>query len=125
MDSTFPAGFAGEVVSITKGSDNYIIECSQLDLEDVVDSYCHTIDVYSTDNDNYLQSKTRGAFDPITISIPTLSYSWGLSGSLQLSDAAFTVSNTIGASLKPIYRIKGTDIVDKEHGRLTALYSPI
>ena len=122
MDSTFPAGFAGEVVSITKGSDNYIIECSQLNLEDVVDSYCHTIDVYSTDNDNYLQSKTRGAFDPITISIPTLSYSWGLSGSLQLGDAAFTVSNTIGASLKPIYRIKGTDIVDKEHGRLTALY---
>ena len=115
MTGLFPGGFAGEVVSVVNNDENVTVECSTLDLEDVLDSYGYTLDMETADSQEAHMVSRSGSIKTRYFDLPTLSHSWELGAGY----AAFSVDGTIEASLTPKLTVRGTDIVDPVRGRLT------
>lgn len=116
MSDIFPCGFFAEVVAVRKEDGFIVVECSGLELEDVFDSYCYIVDVVSTDESASAPRRdvTPPNVDKV-INVPYMSHSWSFGAGYSL----FSVSNTVEASLKPTFRIRGNDLVDPERGRQT------
>lgn len=114
MTQMFPCGFAAEVVNVERTGDYNIVECKGLELEDVFDSYCYTVNMES-DNDEAAARASENTFTPKTIHIPKLSHSW----SIGVGTPLFDVDGSVEAWVKPTFHIKGTDMVDPKRGRIT------
>ena len=112
MTDMFPCGYAGKVIAVTRKDGCCVIECEDVELEEIFDSYSYTINLSS---DETKPSLIRRAPIDKTVTVPKLSHSWSVGAGVSL----FSVSNTVETSLKPSFHIKGTDIVDPVRGRLT------
>ena len=114
MTEVFPCGFAAEVVGTEQTTDYYIVECKGLELEDVFDSYCYNVNVMP--EEKVAAARASGnTFTPKTIHIPKLSHSW----SIGIGTPLFDVDGSVEAWVKPIFHIKGSDMVDPKRGRIT------
>lgn len=118
MTEMFPCGFAGEVASIENSGDTIIVACNGLELEDVFDSYCYTVDIASSEDsisDGRAEAKARKPSIDQNFTIPKLSHSWSVGAGYSI----FNVSGNVESSLSARFNIKGNDIVEPKRGRLT------
>lgn len=119
MSEMFPMGFIGEVIDVSENGETISVTCCDTDMEEVFYSYCSVINRESK-NDSKNANSPKHALDiNKTFVIPPLSYSWDLSGSVDiLPDAQFGLSGTTSASLNPKFTVKGFDLVDPDRGRI-------
>ena len=116
MSDVFPAGFAGEVVSVEKNADGYMMECAAASLEDIFETF------YSVNHGNSEQTRAgivkSGSITvgPTTVLLPTPALE-NLSHSVEVKDDyAIDVSPYFDLSLTTQFDVSSMVIIDNIHG---------
>lgn len=115
MTETFPAGFAGEVSSITTISEGVLVNCVTADLEDIFDIY------YGVTTPNKPQTRSvfnsgRKTIEPGTFGLPT---KWleQLSASYDINDEyAISADFSFNMTVTPKFEVSAMVIIDRNHG---------
>lgn len=116
MSDVFPAGFAGEVISVEKNADGYMMECAAASLEDIFETF------YSVNHGNREQTRAgivkSGSITvgPTTVLLPTPALE-NLSHSVEVKDDyAIDVSPYFDLSLTTQFDVSSMVIIDNIHG---------
>ena len=116
MSDVFPAGFAGEVISVEKNADGYMMECAAASLEDIFETF------YSVNHGNSEQTRAgivkSGSITvgPTTVLLLTPALE-NLSHSVKVKDDyAIDVSPYFDLSLTTQFDVSSMVIIDNIHG---------
>lgn len=116
MSDVFPAGFAGEVTSIEKMADGYLMECDAASLEDIFETF------YSVNQGNSEQTRSgiskfgRITVGPATV-LPPATALEKLSHSVEVKDDyAIGVQPYFDFSLTTQFDVSSMVIIDNVHG---------
>lgn len=115
MTETFPAGFAGEVSSVTTNADGIFVSCEAVDLEEIFDTY-YGVTTTNNPQTRSVYNSGRQIIAPGTFSLPT---KWleQLSASCELKDDyALDASFSFGMDVTPKFEVSAMVIIDRIHG---------
>ena len=115
MTETFPAGFAGEVSSVTTNADGIFVSCVAVDLEEIFDTY-YGVTTTNNPQTRSVYNSGRQIIAPGTFSLPT---KWleQLSASCDLKDDyALDASFSFGMDVTPKFEVSAMVIIDRIHG---------
>lgn len=115
MTETFPAGFAGEVSSVTTNADGIFVSCVAVDLEEIFDTY-YGVTTTNNPQTRSVYNSGRQIIAPGTFSLPT---KWleQLSASCELKDDyALDASFSFGMDVTPKFEVSAMVIIDRIHG---------
>ena len=115
MTETFPAGFAGEVSSVTTNADGIFVSCVAVDLEEIFDTY-YGVTTTNNPQTRSVYNSGRQIIAPGTFSLPT---KWleQLSASCDLKDDyALDASFSFRMDVTPKFGVSAMVIIDRIHG---------
>lgn len=115
MTETFPAGFAGEVSSVTTNADGIFVSCVAVDLEEIFDTY-YGVTTTNNPQTRSIYNSGRQIIAPGTFSLPT---KWleQLSASCDLKDDyALDASFSFGMDVTPKFEVSAMVIINRIHG---------
>ena len=115
MTETFPAGFAGEVSSVTTNADGIFVSCEAVDLEEIFDTY-YGVTTTNNPQTRSVYNSGRQIIAPGTFSLPA-KWLGQLSASFDLKDDyALDASFGFGMDVTPKFEVSAMVIIDRIHG---------
>jgi len=116
MSKVFPAGFAGEVISIEETADGYLMECVAASLEDIFETFYSVNQGYSEQTRGGIIKSGRITVGPTNVLLPTPALE-NLSHSVEVKDDyAIDVKPYFDFSLTTQFEVSSMVIIDNVHG---------
>lgn len=122
IDEKFPGGFAGEVSTVNSTAEGYSVECKDVKLEDVFDTFYSVTSLYgyADDENNSARTALKGVeeFGDESFRLPTirLSQSEEISRNVLSRDLAIKGGTKYELSIYPQFHVRTSLIINKEMG---------